>query len=137
MNQVLLMMTCMMNAFLGVPLSSVSKSKLKANQLRMKPVDRRRMNRSLLEDAYPDLIAKHVWETPKRGISNRLALWSNANFALMLAAIVSMLTLKYVRSLSWRSLSEDVEESLMSGGVIILITAAGGAFGAAAGHSHQ
>ena len=123
-------------AFLGVPLSSVSKSKLKANQLRMKPVDRRRMNRSLLEDAYPDLIAKHVWETPKRGISNRLALWSNANFALMLAAIVSMLTLKYVRSLSWRSLSEDVEESLMSGGVIILITAAGGAFGAMLQDTH-
>ena len=123
-------------AFLGVPLSSVSKSKLKANQLRMKPVDRRRMNRALLEDAYPDLIAKHVWETPKRGISNRLALWSNANFALMLAAIVSMLTLKYVRSLSWRSLSEDVEESLMSGGVIILITAAGGAFGAMLQDTH-
>ena len=94
------------------------------------------MNRSLLEDAYPDLIAKHVWETPKRGMSNRLALWSNANFALMLAAIVSMLTLKYVRSLSWRSLSEDVEESLMSGGVIILITAAGGAFGAMLQDTH-
>ncbi|MGI9473564.1 MAG: GntP family permease [Rubripirellula sp.] len=117
-------------AFLGVPLSDISKSKLKANQLRMKPVDRRRMNRALLEDAYPDLIVRHEWDTPKRKLSNRLALWSNANFALMLAAIVSMLTLKYVRSLSWRSLSEDVEESLMSGGVIILITAAGGAFGA-------
>ena len=117
-------------AFLGVQLSDVSKSKLKANQLRMKPVDRRRMNRALLEDAYPDLIVRHEWDTPKRKVSNRLALWSNANFALMLAAIVSMLTLKYVRSLSWRSLSEDVEESLMSGGVIILITAAGGAFGA-------
>ena len=123
-------------AFLGVPLSSVSKSKLKANQLRMKPVDRRRMNRSLLEDAYPDLIAKHQWDTPKRGISNGLALWSNANFALMLAAIVSMFTLKYVRSLSWRSLSEDVEDSLMSGGVIILITAAGGAFGAMLQDTH-
>lgn len=123
-------------AFLGVPLSDVSKSKLGANQLRMKPVDRRRMNRSLLEDAYPSLIAKHNWNTSKREVSNSLSLWSNANFALMLAAIVSMLTLKFVRSLSWRSLSEDVEESLMSGGVIILITAAGGAFGAMLQDTH-
>ena len=123
-------------AFLGVPLSDVSKSKLGANQLRMKPVDRRRMNRSLLEDAYPALIAKHNWNTSRRNWSNSLSLWSNANFALMLAAIVSMLTLKFVRSLSWRSLSEDVEESLMSGGVIILITAAGGAFGAMLQDTH-
>ena len=123
-------------AFLGVPLSDVSKSKLGANQLRMKPVDRRRMNRALLEDAFPALIAKHNWNTSRRNWSNSLALWSNANFALMLAAIVSMLTLKYVRSLSWRSLSEDVEESLMSGGVIILITAAGGAFGAMLQDTH-
>ncbi|MDB4621701.1 GntP family permease [Rubripirellula sp.] len=123
-------------AFLGVPLSDVSKSKLAANQLRMKPVDRRRMNRALVEDAYPAVIAKHDWNTSKREISNSLSLWSNANFALMLAAIVSMLTLKYVRSLSWRSLSEDVEESLMSGGVIILITAAGGAFGAMLQDTH-
>ncbi|MCP4945657.1 MAG: Gnt-II system L-idonate transporter [Planctomycetaceae bacterium] len=123
-------------AFLGVPLSDVSKSKLGANQLRMKPVDRRRMNRALLEDAYPTLIAKHNWNTSKREISNSLSLWSNANFALMLAAIVSMLTLKFVRSLSWRSLSGDVEESLMSGGVIILITAAGGAFGAMLQDTH-
>jgi GntP family gluconate:H+ symporter len=117
-------------AFLGIAKSDLSKKMIGANQLRMKPVDRRRMNRSLLEDAYPDVISKHDWETSKRRWSNRLALWSNANFALMLAAICAMLTLKYVRSLSWRSLGDDVEESLMSGGVIILITAAGGAFGA-------
>ncbi len=124
------------DAFLGVALSGVSKSKLAANQLRMKPVDRRRMNRSLLEDAYPELFAAHQWDSPSRQLSNRLALWSNANFALMLAALCAMLTLKYVRSISWRSLGEDVEESLMSGGVIILITAAGGAFGAMLGDTN-
>lgn len=117
-------------AFLGIPLSEVSKSKLEANQLRMKPVERRRMNRSLLEDAYPNLIEKHHWNSPRRKLADALALWSNPNFALMLAAICSMLTLKSARSLSWRQLGQDVEESLMSGGVIILITAAGGAFGA-------
>ena len=116
-------------AFLGVRLSKLSKDKLASNQLRMKPVDRRRMNRSLIEDAYPEQINRHQWGSTSRFLSNRLALWSNANFALMLAAIVAMLTLKITRSLSWRSLSNDVEEALMSGGIIILITAAGGAFG--------
>lgn len=123
-------------AFLGVPLSSLSKKMLEANQLRMKPVDRRRMNRSLLEDACSGLVAEHDWDTPKRKIASRLSLPSNANFALMLAAIVAMLTLKYVRSLSWRSLGDDVEDSLMSGGIIILITAAGGAFGAMLGDTN-
>ncbi len=118
------------NAFLGIAPSKVTKSLLNSNQLRMKPVDRRRMNRSLLEDAYPNLIVKHQWETPSRKIADSLSLWSNPNFALMLAAICSMLTLKLVRDLTWRDLGDDVEESLMSGGVIILITAAGGAFGA-------
>jgi hypothetical protein len=117
-------------AFLGVAISDVAKSKLAANQLRMKPVDRRRMNRALLEDAFPELISKHEWETPKRQIATSLSLWSNANFALLLAAICAMITLKRARAISWRTLGTDVEESLMSGGVIILITAAGGAFGA-------
>ncbi|QDT06099.1 Gnt-II system L-idonate transporter [Rubripirellula lacrimiformis] len=117
-------------AYLGVPISKIAKNLLSADQLRMKPIDRRRMNRVLLEDAYPNLIAVHQWESPARNLANRLALWSNANFALLLAAICAMLTLKFTRSLSWRALGDDVEESLMSGGVIILITAAGGAFGA-------
>jgi len=117
-------------AFIGVALSSVSKSKLNANQLRMKPVDRRRMNRSLLEDAFPELIQKHDWNSGRRQLADRLSLWGNPNFALMIAALCAMLTLKSVRSLSWKSLGDDVEDSLMSGGVIILITAAGGAFGA-------
>ncbi len=123
-------------AFLGIAISDVPKSMLKADQLRMKPVDRRRMNRSLLEDAYPEVFRKHQWNSPKREISNKLSLWSNANFALMLAALCAMLTLKTVRGISWRSLGEDVEIALMSGGVIILITAAGGAFGAMLQDTH-
>ena len=58
------------HAFLGVAISDVSKSKLAANQLRMKPVDRRRMNRVLLEDAFPELIDKHDWRTPKRKVAS-------------------------------------------------------------------
>ena len=117
-------------AYSGVLISDVAKSKLSADKTRMKPVDARRMNRTLLEDAFPSLINKHEWSTGKRKFADGLALWSNPNFALLLAALVAMLTLKKVRTLSWRQLGDDVEESLMSGGVIILITAAGGAFGA-------
>jgi len=116
-------------AFLGVPLSKLSQSMLDANQLRMKPVDRRRMNRALLEDAFPELIRPHFWESKARTRAMSFGLFSNPNFALMLAAVCAMLTLKRVRQLSWRALGEDVEQALMSGGVIILITSAGGAFG--------
>ncbi len=117
-------------AYAGVAISAVAKSKISADKLRMKPVDVRRMNRTLLEDAMPELIERHQWDSSRRRVADGLGLWSNPNFALLLAALVAMLTLKHVRSLSWRSLGDDVEESLMSGGVIILITAAGGAFGA-------
>ncbi len=117
-------------AFRGVQQSEVSRALLASNQLRMKPVDRRRMNRSLLEDSMPQLFAPHQWDTPARRIANRLTMWSNPNFALMLSALLAMWTYWQVRRLSLRQLSIEVEESLMSGGVIILITAAGGAFGA-------
>ncbi|MCC9644281.1 GntP family permease [Rhodopirellula sp. JC740] len=117
-------------AFDDVAVPEVSSKLMAANQLRMKPVDRRRMNRALLDAAYPELIAAHRWESPMRKTANSLGLWSNPNFALLLAALSAILTFKLVRNLSWRDVGVDVEESLMSGGVIILITAAGGAFGA-------
>ncbi|MGV3484144.1 MAG: GntP family permease [Planctomycetaceae bacterium] len=116
--------------FLGVRLSSTASDLLASNQLRIKPVDRRRMNRAILEDLFPEAIAKHQWDTPARDFANAWGLWSNPNFALLLAALIAMATLKRVRKLSLLQLANDVEESLMSGGVIILITAAGGAFGA-------
>ncbi len=118
------------DAFADVSIPKITAELQKADQLRMKPVDRRRMNRALLDAAYPELIAPHRWNSPTRKVANALGLWSNPNFALLLAALTAMLTFKVVRSLSWRDLGIDVEESLMSGGVIILITAAGGAFGA-------
>jgi len=117
-------------AFSGVELSQVAKDLLGSNQLRMKPVDRRRMNRSLIENAMPELVAAHQWDTPARDLANRLTLWSNANFALLLSALVAMWTLKHARRLTFTELADQTESALMSGGLIILITAAGGAFGA-------
>ncbi len=58
------------------------------------------------------------------------AIIGNANFALLLSAVIAIVTLYKQRGLSRGELASVVEVSLMSGGVIILITAGGGAFGA-------
>lgn len=68
--------------------------------------------------------------TPKRRIANVTALFGDANFALLLSAAIAMATLYFQRDLTFSGLAKTVEVALMSGGVIILITAAGGAFGA-------
>ena len=117
------------SAFLGIPLPETAKKLLGGNLVRMKNVDARRMNRLLLETVYPDEVKAHQWNSSKRNIASSLALPSNANFALILAAGVAMLMLKSVRKLSLSQMATDVEEALMSAGMIILITAAGGAFG--------
>lgn len=117
-------------AFLGVLLDPQAKSMLRGNLLRMKPVEVRRMNRLILESTYPGLIRPHEWDSPRRRLASSLGLVSDPSFALLVAAVVALITLAYVRRRSLRELAHDVEESLMSAGVIILITAAGGAFGA-------
>jgi len=59
-----------------------------------------------------------------------MAILGNVNFAMFLSTGVAMWVLKSKRRLTRTQLAKVAEESLMSGGVIILITAAGGAFGA-------
>jgi gluconate:H+ symporter, GntP family len=58
------------------------------------------------------------------------AILGNSNLALLLATVIAMWTYRLQRNPSRAEMSNMVETSLMSGGVIILITAAGGAFGA-------
>ena len=53
----------------------------------------------------------------------------NPNLALLLSAAIAVTTLFYQRRPTARQLAGTIETALMSGGVIILITAAGGAFG--------
>jgi H+/gluconate symporter-like permease len=118
------------DAFNTVPVTEATMQMVASDSIRTKPVDRRRMNRMLLEESFPDLVASHQWYSSMRIFSERTKLWSNASFALLLAALVAIWTLKSVRRLSLRDTGSEVEEALMSGGVIILITAAGGAFGA-------
>ncbi|MCA9076512.1 MAG: GntP family permease [Planctomycetaceae bacterium] len=53
----------------------------------------------------------------------------NKTIALTIAAIVAMITLVWQKRTSREDLGEAIQGALASGGVIILITAAGGAFG--------
>jgi len=117
-------------AFLGIMPNDVARNSLKQKRLRMKKVNVERMNRALLESAYPELIKPHTWNTDLRVAANYSSLFGNANLALLLSAVIAMWTLVQQRGLARVELAQVVEESLMSGGVIILITAGGGAFGA-------
>ena len=57
------------------------------------------------------------------------AVIGNVNFAMLASTAIAMITLHKQRHLNRQEMSRVVEISLMSGGMIILITAAGGAFG--------
>jgi len=58
------------------------------------------------------------------------AVLGNVNLAMLISTAIAMWMLKSKRALTNAQLAKVVEVSLMSGGVIILITAGGGAFGA-------
>jgi GntP family gluconate:H+ symporter len=58
------------------------------------------------------------------------AILGNPNLALLLSAAISLFMVAKYRGRTLAGLAEDTEHALMGGGVVILITAAGGAFGA-------
>lgn len=68
-------------------------------------------------------------ETTMTRLNGITGFFGNANLALLLSAAIAMGTLVWKRRLTFQELGKTVETALMSGGVIILITAAGGAFG--------
>ncbi len=88
-------------------------------------------NRLVLEREIPEATLKrHVWETEKRKTANIGLLFGNPNFALLLSATIAVLVYVRQRKPSKEHFTASIEEALMSGGLIILITSAGGAFGA-------
>jgi H+/gluconate symporter-like permease len=89
-----------------------------------------RFHRLVLERAMPDAIKPHVWDTPARKASYVTAVIGNPNLALFLSAAVAMFVLLRSRGMTFTELGKATETALMSGGVIILITEGGGAFGA-------
>ena len=58
------------------------------------------------------------------------AVLGSPNLALLLSAAIALFMVAKYRGASLDKLAADTEHALMSGGVVILITAAGGAFGA-------
>jgi len=88
-------------------------------------------NRKAIEAALPvGVLTSQVWETPARKAANISQVYGNANFALLLSAAISVFLFVRFCSPTRKRFSDTLESSLMSGGLIILITAAGGAFGA-------
>jgi H+/gluconate symporter-like permease len=87
-----------------------------------------RLNRLLLEDAYPASLK------PTLGMSPALCSWGtflgNRNIALFLGALLSLLLLVRRKGhLTLAKIAEMIEPPLATAGIIILITSAGGAFG--------
>jgi gluconate:H+ symporter, GntP family len=117
------------SAFFGVPLTDTARKLSKQNISRLQLADLMRVNRALLESVYPELIEPHEWMTPRRQMAEWGALLGNVNLVLLVSALIAILTLGLARHLSLVQVAHAVEVALMSGGVIILITAAGGAFG--------
>ena len=94
------------------------------------PAQVQRRNRLYLELIAPDAVRPYVWETPLRQSANVAALVGNPNFALLLSTVVALGLWISKRRPTRDNVARQVELALMSGGVIILITAAGMAFGA-------
>jgi H+/gluconate symporter-like permease len=89
------------------------------------------LNRLVLENLLPEsTLARHDWLTPARRDFNLSKLYGNPNFALLISAGISAFLFLRMRRPSRTEFSEAIESALMSGGLIILITSAGGAFGA-------
>ncbi|NQT41578.1 MAG: gluconate permease [Planctomycetes bacterium] len=93
---------------------------------KLSPEELVEFNWLLLESAFP----AQVKQTPRRSAAQVTALLGDPNLALLLSAAIAMLVLVRQRGLSLRALGKTTEGALMSGGIIILITAGGGAFGA-------
>ncbi len=107
-----------------------------ADPLRRKGLDRlttgevERLNRLVIESYCPQAFIPHQWETPRRKLAQATAVLGDANLALLISALIALATLKRYRRLNLRQLTAASEDALLSAGAIILITSAGGAFGA-------
>jgi GntP family gluconate:H+ symporter len=65
-----------------------------------------------------------------RNVVRVTAVLGNPNLALLISAVIAMFLVVWKRNLRLKALADIVDTALMSGGIIILITAAGGALGA-------
>ncbi len=78
-----------------------------------------------------DAVAKDAAaDSGLRWAADVAAVLGDVNLAMLISTAIALVTLKCKRALTNAELAKVAEVSLMSGGIIILITAAGGAFGA-------
>jgi len=118
------------DVFVNLTLPDEAEKLLAKGLGRASPAEIEHFNRLLLEEVFAEQIKSHVWNTPKRKASTVAAVLGNPNLALLLSAAIAMYVLVRNRGLSLKELSKKMDTALMSGGIIILITAGGGAFGA-------
>lgn len=122
------------DSHLGVRFDKETKGLLANDRTRMRQAIKEHINRLVIEQSLfngeqQPLIAKHQWLTPRRKAAEWSDLIGNANLALLISTLIALATLVRQRGYSRDEVAKVVETSLMSGGVIILITSGGGAFG--------
>ncbi len=117
------------DAFYMYRMSGSLKGLVNANIARMSVAKLERRNRMLIEVAFPEHVNEHKWDTQARKAAGFGSLIGNANLALLLSAAIAILVYVKQRKPTRQEFVHSIENALMSGGVIILITAAGGAFG--------
>ncbi|MBN2475916.1 MAG: gluconate permease [Pirellulales bacterium] len=111
---------------LGLPLGNAAKNLRDRGIEKLSKEDAAVLNWCLLEAVLPG----QVRTTGLGKASQVTALLGDPNLALLLSAAIAMWVLVRRRGLSFAELAKKTETALMSGGVIILITSGGGAFGA-------
>ncbi|GIW95674.1 MAG: gnt-II system L-idonate transporter [Pirellulaceae bacterium] len=120
-------------AVAGTVLSEETRKLAGQDRTRMRRAELEHFHRLLLEDVVQadgrPVLERHQWRTGWRRASEVTSLVGNANLALLVSAAIAMATLCWKRKLTFVALGQAVESALMSAGIIILITAAGGAFG--------
>jgi GntP family gluconate:H+ symporter len=116
-------------SFSEVATSPETRKALTTAGARQKQADLQHMNRGLLDDIFGEAVTPQTWYTPLRKLAVWFGLIGDPNMALIIAALASLGILMYTQQRSFADLSNDMEEALLSGATIILITAAGGAFG--------
>jgi len=117
-------------AFVGLELIGEAKELLDEGIARATLAKVEHFNRLVLEAAFADHIQPHTWMTSRREATKFTGLIGNPNLALLASAAIALFVMWQQRRPSRIELGKIVESALMSGGVIILITSAGGAFGA-------
>ena len=106
---------------------------LKSEELvgsRLAPGDAEDAADALADDPANDAPAVAEYRRRRDGLVGYARVFGDANFALLLSAAASLYLLHRQRRPGREAVGRLVETSLMSGGVIILITCAGAAFGA-------